>query len=280
MTSFNKLIYKMISLITATYGRINEIRILLDSLTKQHFKDFEIVLVDQNEHFNLKNLIEEYNSLLNIKYIRSDVKGLSYNRNIGMSYASGDIIGFPDDDCYYGPDVLQKIVETFENQKIKLVATAVKDTKTDKVWKTANKIYISRYDTLKYCFSNNFFIRRSQVRFDTRLGVGAHWGACEESDFIWEILNKSDYGVFLNNTYIYHPYFMNTAHNLQKSYSYGLGFGALFKKEIVLRKNKLALITYLYYIIRSLGSIILKKNKRYYYYTLKGRLYGFFSFKV
>lgn len=269
----------MISLITATYGRINEVRTLLDSLTKQSFKDFEIVLVDQNEHFYLKNLIEEYKSLLNIKYIRSDVKGLSYNRNIGMSHANGNIIGFPDDDCYYGPDVLQKIVETFENPKIKLVATAVKDTKTDKVWKTANKKNISRYETLKYCCSINFFVRRTQTLFDVRLGVGAHWGACEESDFIWEILNKSDYGVFLNNTYIYHLYFMDTV-NLQKSYSYGLGFGALFKKEIVLRKNKLALITYLYYITRSLGSIILKKNKRYYYYTLKGRLYGFFSFKV
>ena len=38
------------SLITATLGRVEEVRCLCVSLSKQTFKDFELYIVDQNEH--------------------------------------------------------------------------------------------------------------------------------------------------------------------------------------------------------------------------------------
>ena len=44
----------MISLITATYGRTEEVRTLLGSLARQSYKDFEFILVDQNPHFILR----------------------------------------------------------------------------------------------------------------------------------------------------------------------------------------------------------------------------------
>ena len=91
----------MISLITATYGRTEEVRTLLGSLARQSYKDFEFILVDQNPHFILREMVAEYASRLTIQYIRSEAKGLSLNRNIGLDYSRGEIVAFPDDDCFY-----------------------------------------------------------------------------------------------------------------------------------------------------------------------------------
>ena len=60
-----------VSLVTATLGRIDEINILLDSLVKQTYKDFELIIVDQNEHYKVQNIVDKYTNILNIKYIRS-----------------------------------------------------------------------------------------------------------------------------------------------------------------------------------------------------------------
>lgn len=271
----------MISLITATYGRTKEVRTLLDSLTKQSYKDFEFILIDQNSHSILQELIAEYTSLLNIKYIRSDIKGLSYNRNIGLEHSCGNIIGFPDDDCFYENDVLEKISDTFQKQEdIILVATALKDATSGKIWKTFRNAQISRLGSLKYCSSNNIFVRRTPIRFDINLGVGAYWGSGEESDYLWEMFKKADVGVFLRNTYINHPYITESLSNTKKAYSYGLGFGALFKKEIIYRKHYSQLFFFLYYILRSIGGCLISKHKAYYYNTLRGRLKGFFTFPI
>lgn len=269
----------MVSLITATYGRTEEVRTLLDSLVRQCYKDFELILVDQNPHFILQEMVREYTSLLEIKYIRSNVKGLSYNRNIGLEHCRGEIIGFPDDDCFYEDDVLEKVFNVFQLQKnVILVATAVKDASNGEVWKTSKKGRISRKGTLKHCFSNNIFVRNTKTRFDVRLGVGAYWGSGEESDYLWEIFNENDIGIFLCDTYINHPYITDVFSNIPKAYSYGLGFGALFKKEVMYRKCYSNIFLFVYYVLRSVGGCLLSQNKTYYYNTLRSRLKGFFTF--
>lgn len=152
----------MISLITATYGRTEEVRTLLGSLARQSYKDFEFILVDQNPHFILREMVAEYASRLTIQYIRSEAKGLSLNRNIGLDYSRGEIVAFPDDDCFYEEDVLEKVIDVFQRQKdIVLVATAVKDAFDGRVWKVSERELISRNKTLRYCFSNNIFVRKT-----------------------------------------------------------------------------------------------------------------------
>lgn len=271
----------MISLITATYGRTEEVRTLLGSLARQSYKDFEFILVDQNPHFILREMVAEYASRLTIQYIRSEAKGLSLNRNIGLDYSRGEIVAFPDDDCFYEEDVLEKVIDVFQRQKdIVLVATAVKDAFDGRVWKVSERELISCNKTLRYCFSNNIFVRKTEARFDVRLGVGAYWGSGEESDYLWEILDEKDVGIFLRDTYINHPYIADVFVNIPKAYAYGLGFGALFKKEVVGRKHYAFLFRFIYYVLRSVGGCLLSRHTKYYYYTLRGRIMGFVTFPV
>ena len=88
--------------VLATVGRVQEVGAFLDSLTRQTFGDFSVVLVDQNADGRLDALMADYANRLSIKRVAS-APGLSKARNVGLAHARGDVIGFPDDDCVY-PD--------------------------------------------------------------------------------------------------------------------------------------------------------------------------------
>ena len=270
----------MISLITATYGRVEELRLLLDSLCVQTYKDFELIIVDQNPHELLKKLVVRYEHVFSIKYIRSAVKGLSYNRNIGLKYCQGEIIGFPDDDCYYDAKVLEQVVATFSlNLRYILAVAEVKDLHSKEVFIKRHPGTIHRRQMFQDCISYNFFIKKSNdMQFDERLGIGAYWGSGEETDFLWEYTKGNNVGGFLTNVYVHHPK-NGASMNYQRAYSYGLGFGALFKKEVVYRKHYSYAALFVYHIGRTIGGCIVRRNRLFYYYTLLGRVKGFISYR-
>jgi len=270
----------MISLITATLGRINEVERLLNSLSKQTFKDFEIIIVDQNDHLELKKIVSKFTNL-NLVYIRSSQKGLSLNRNIGLSKAKGDIIGFPDDDCYYDSKLLESVINTFKNDKdCVLVAVNAKDTETEDVFLDFSGQRIVRSQLLKRCISYNFFMRRkNNMQFDIRLGVGAAFGSGEETDFLWEYFSIEDYGLFCSGAFVHHPHNQSYT-NVKRALTYGKGMGAIFKKEIVYRHHFRAIFTFLKMLTRSLVGLIIRPEKTFFYNTFWGRITGFFSYKI
>jgi glycosyltransferase involved in cell wall biosynthesis len=112
-----------ISLIVATLGRKSEVASLLESLCHQTIplSKIEIIIVDQNPQGYLKDTISPYQNKIKIIYRHSKRLGLSLNRNIGLDFANGDIIGFPDDDCRYRPETLNEVLNTFKKTNASLV---------------------------------------------------------------------------------------------------------------------------------------------------------------
>lgn len=270
-----------ISLITATLGRVDEIERLLISLTKQTYQNFELIIIDQNSHFDVSDIVNKYIYLIDIKYIRSSIKGLSYNRNVGLRQISGDVIGFPDDDCFYQNDVLNVVVNNFIHNNIKFCALPVYDTinmSNRYIYKQDS--HLSRKDIFKFLISFNFFIVKNDVSFDEQLGVGAYFSSGEETDYLLENINKDDKGIFISQSGIHHIH--NDQHlSNERAFKYALGFGAIFKKEIFLRKNFFYLFKFLYYLMRSVIGIVLYPSKsKLYLSTLKGRILGFRQFSI
>src|SRR3990170_2883756 len=97
----------MISLVVCTLGRKDPLRRLLNSLAKQTYRPFEIIIADQNPRGYLDPVLDEYPGLPIIR-VHSE-RGLSRGRNAGLERTCGGIIGFPDDDCWYDPQVLQSV---------------------------------------------------------------------------------------------------------------------------------------------------------------------------
>src|SRR2546423_4785106 len=100
------------SLIVATVDRIHPLQGLLSSLVAQDYPNLEVLIADQNDGDLLTPVVRSFESRLDIVWLRT-ARGLSRARNAALRRASGDIIGFPDDDCIYPLGLLHGLARAF-----------------------------------------------------------------------------------------------------------------------------------------------------------------------
>lgn len=237
------------SLVMATLGRSEETKIFLDSLSIQDYKNFELIIVDQNEEDILKEIVDEYRDKFYIKHIRIKEKGLSLARNVGIKYVTGDIIAFPDDDCAYSEGILSFVNKFFmKNTHMNFLTFKLRDRDTgeDSNLKWYNHdVEITYKNIFRTVISPSIFIKFKDIKdifFDENLGVGRRFGSGEESDMVLEILHRGYRGMYSTKFIIYHP---NKKEPMDKIYSYGLGYGATIKKQVKLRNGKNFVVNYL-----------------------------------
>ncbi|MCQ2310698.1 MAG: glycosyltransferase [Paludibacteraceae bacterium] len=97
------------SLIIPVYNRPDEVDELLQSLTRQTDKDFEVlVLEDKSEHL-CENVCQKYTDRLRLHYYYRPGTGRSERRNLGVEYASGDYYIFFDSDCVIPQDYIASL---------------------------------------------------------------------------------------------------------------------------------------------------------------------------
>ncbi len=87
------------SVIVPVYNRPNEVEELLDSLSKQSYKNFDIIIIEDGSTENCKAVIEYYKDVLDIKYHFKANSGPGDSRNVGMEKATGEFMIFFDSDC-------------------------------------------------------------------------------------------------------------------------------------------------------------------------------------
>ena len=100
----------LVSVIIPYYRKINHIKKTLNSVFKQTFQDFEIILIYDDE---LKNDLKVIETLVKnnakVKIIKNfNNIGAGASRNNGIKNSSGSIIAFLDSDDYWQPDRLEK----------------------------------------------------------------------------------------------------------------------------------------------------------------------------
>lgn len=80
----------------------------MDSLLRQTFQDFEIILVDDESPDDSAQMCDRYAALdERIKVIHKKNAGLGMARNSGMEIAQGEYIAFPDSDDYLEPETYE-----------------------------------------------------------------------------------------------------------------------------------------------------------------------------
>ncbi|WP_246082041.1 glycosyltransferase family 2 protein [Peptacetobacter hominis] len=278
----------MVSLIMPTLNRFDDIELFFESLLIQEYKDFEIIVVDQNECSKVMEISEKYKDKLDLKYIKSDRKGLSYNRNLGILKAKGEIIAFPDDDCTYKKETIKKAVDFFEsNDEYRIYSCKTMDKNNIDAFKKMcpQNCEINAKNVFDTITSITFFVnfkKDSYLLFDEKLGVGAEFGAGEEIDYILELLSKGYRGRYFCEDVIYHPAkkHKKSKEKFQRDFNYGRGFGALCKKQIIYRKDLGFSWIFIKKIVRNIGGIILSGNRDYHIATIKGRIDGFMKYRT
>ena len=105
-----------LSIIVPVYNVEKYIRKCLDSIIKQTYKDFEIILVNDGSTDNSGLICDEYSSTYcNIRTIHKPNGGLSSARNAGIENAEGDFIGFVDSDDWIDENMYEILVKNIES---------------------------------------------------------------------------------------------------------------------------------------------------------------------
>ena len=107
----------MLSVILCTYNRDRYLYNVLQSVARNGFSDYEIVLVDNNSTDNTRAECDRFCShypSVRLRYVFEPSQGLSYARNTGIRQAQGDILVYVDDDALVNEDYLQTYASFFE----------------------------------------------------------------------------------------------------------------------------------------------------------------------
>ena len=100
-----------------TLGRTDEPRRFLESLALQTCRNARLIVVDQNPDDRLVAVIAAFESDIPILHLHSEV-GLSRARNAGLRHVQADLVAFPDDDCWYPPDLLERVTRVLAERPL------------------------------------------------------------------------------------------------------------------------------------------------------------------
>ncbi len=97
------------SIIIPLYNRPNELDELLESLTRQTVKNFDVIVVEDGSDVPAKDVVSKYSNQLDIKYFTKPNSGPGQTRNYGAERSDKDYVIFFDSDCII-PDNYMQIV--------------------------------------------------------------------------------------------------------------------------------------------------------------------------
>jgi|SaaInlStandDraft_3_1057020.scaffolds.fasta_scaffold26473_2 glycosyltransferase involved in cell wall biosynthesis len=268
------------SLIIATLGRKKELSEVLLSLQNSEYdiRKLEIIIVDQNEKGFLDTILLKFKNL-NIKYIHSNVRGLSYNRNIGLKYATNDIICFPDDDCEFYEDTLSEVSQRLLDAPIDFCMGRIynreKQENIIKKW-PKKELVINRFNSYFINSSITLFIKKESILyFDENLGVGANFGSCEDADLIYRLLENNNKGIYTPKIELWHPQLDYKGVSLERVKSYASGFGYFVRKKTDAIKLLLLFLLLGKKILQLIKNLFNRKFKKgYFKYFFKGLVLG------
>jgi len=225
-----------ISLIVATCNRVSELERLLASLEEQTYKNFEVVVVDQNRDDRLVPLLQKHDGLA-IRHLRSEL-GVSRARNAGLRVCAGELVAFPDDDCWYPDQLLAEIVKWFEaHPDFDGLLTAIRNpASVAMVPKFPPRPGpCTRKSVLRCAASVNTFWRGrlvKQVGFfaeDLGLGSGSQYQSGEDLEYAIRSLGLGFHLCYEPAFTVYHPEISSKERLRKRAYSYAMGVGHVWQ---------------------------------------------------
>lgn len=230
-----------LSLILGTLGRTSEVARLLDSLREQDGVRLELIVVDQNPDDRLLPVLALHGSGLTLLHLRSQ-PGLSRARNVGLPFATGDFVAFPDDDCWYPPKMLATVADRFQRDStVDVLCGVASDPQGDLILLRApcTAVNMNRYNVWDLAISFAIFMRAKVPAkvgtFDPELGVGSgtRYESGEESDYLIRSLARGFSLRYEPALVVHHPAEAQSANSrtFAKARRYGIGMGHVLNKH-------------------------------------------------
>lgn len=230
------------SLVIATLHDDGELQQCLSSLSKlQDTSCVEVIIVDQNEDDRLLEIVSGFSAQLDIVHERVAFRGANRARNIGAHLATGNWLGFPDDDCQLFPDALLQVVKIAADPRVQIITGQTVDEQGQPNvlrWKQQTQQF-DRWSMFSCVTEATLFVRREQFLavggFDPRFGPGATYPAAEGIDLVNRLLASMGDGKAWYSPLIkmQHPSKIPPWNRwaVGRFHSYAIGDGALIAKN-------------------------------------------------
>jgi GT2 family glycosyltransferase len=266
-------------LVVATVDRVEQLGRLLASLGRQTHSRFRILLVDQNEDDRLDEVVGDHPSL-EVEHVRA-ARGLSRARNAGLKRVRAELVAFPDDDCVYPNDLLERVARRFAaDPSLDGWTGRAADARghSSPSW-AHDAAVLTRENLWNRAISFTIFLRSSLVRavgpFDEQLGLGSGtpWCSGEETEYLVRAIAA---GARIE----YDPELV-VVHEVKASRSLGAQEGA--SVGYILRKHAYPVGTVGRMFVRPIGGALLAiarrdaAGARFQLATFRGRVRGFRS---
>jgi glycosyltransferase involved in cell wall biosynthesis len=269
-------------LVVATVERVTELGGLLDSLERQTYRRFRVLVVDQNDDDRLGGLLRDHASL-DVDRLRAR-RGLSHARNAALGRVRADLVAFPDDDCAFPDDLLERVAQRFaEDPGIGGLTGRAADAQghSSPSW-ARDGVVLTRENLWNRAISYTIFLRSSVVKavgdFDEQLGLGADtpWSSGEEIDYLLRALS-------VGGRIEYDPNLLVLHHNPSFSPTALRAIGARDGASIgyILRKHRYPRRWVARMLLRPAAGALLavlrndRTRARFHVSTLRGRLLGY-----
>lgn len=118
----------LVSVIVRTCNRPNTLRETLISIRNQHYRNIEVVIVEDGENHS-QNMIEKEFSDLNYQYISLGKQtGRSHAGNVGLKAAKGEYLNFLDDDDLFYPEHILVLINEILQSNVKIAYSTAFET--------------------------------------------------------------------------------------------------------------------------------------------------------
>lgn len=187
------------SVIIPNYNRSSSVKVAINSVLEQTFKDFEVIIVDDK---STDNSLEELNKIKDDKlrvFQLGKNSGAAAARNYGASMARGEFISFLDSDDYYEKEFLEESYQILSNtaSNIGFMWTGVryhtKKNVYNRSWTPVRRknAYLSFLHSLQIGSGSGISIKR--LAFIESGGFNESLSASEDTDFFLRFTQKYDY---------------------------------------------------------------------------------------
>jgi GT2 family glycosyltransferase len=248
-------------LVVATVDRVEELDRLFTSLDEQTHPQLRVLLADQNDDDRLSRIVAAHPSLCVERFPAP--RGLSRARNAAIARLQADAVAFPDDDCVYPPDLLERVARR--------LADLDGVTGREPWWPTGAAV-LTRENLWNRAISFAIFLRRAVIeqvgKFDEALGLPSASG--EETDYLIRALDAGAKIEYDPTLVVEHPRKDADLSAVGARDGASLGY--------ILRKHRYPRRTVAQMLVRPAGGVVLDPRRAgFHLATLRGRLRGYRS---
>lgn len=237
-----------LSVVIPTYNRKDALVETLKAFSRQSYKDFEVIIVDDGSTDGTGEIIKKLNLPFEIQYIFQQNKGPASARNLGIKHSKEEIIFFTGDDIILSNNLLEEHIKNYYNSGENLAVLGYTQW-APQIKITPFKKYIANYHFAYssinnkedvywgYFFTSNISIYKKLLEKAGLFDEEFPYAAYEDTELGYRLSQQGMKMIFNKEAIAYHNHNMNFKSYQRTMLNKGISSVILVKKVPSLKRK-------------------------------------------